>query len=220
MKILVLTWPRTASSWFCEHLSKLHNVINYGEIVDTTFHDTLDSKMIDDLRSDGTEDIYRDIKQKQDELPAHLYGLYRNKLNMQLSKTTSGIFKLMRLQNVVTAPDQVPEAYRPYQRTLLDNHLASADKVYVLLRRNTHDQVKSGMCANFFNHWGINTLSNQAINITVSKQEYDEKYERTLRNNQRLIKYANQINAEIVYTEDVVQADYNRYPQQYNFIIK
>lgn len=220
MKILVLTSPRTASSWFCKHLSKLHNVINYSEIVDNTLHDTFDKTLTDDLGSDGLEDLYKDIKQKQNDLPAHLYGLYRNKLNMQLSKTTSGIFKLMRLQNVAICPEQVPKEYQQLQRTLLDNHLASADKVYVLIRRDTNAQVKSGMCANFFNHWGINLLSERTINITVSQQDYDEKYQFTLEKNKRLIQYANQINAEIVYTEDIVQSDFNRYPQQYNFIIK
>ena len=110
---------------------------------------------------------------------------------------------------------------------ILNTLLAKSDKTYFLIRKDIDAQVKSILCArhlNPSNPWDPRSYdrtidSGETIDIHIKESEVETYKEKFTFMNNVIINYSKVFKAELKYTEDIVEDDYNPYKQKYNLII-
>lgn len=137
--------------------------------------------------------------------------LLNNIVNDYINKD-SGVFNL-KLGNWLASPDW------DNKQQQLHNFISSADKIIYLYRKNKEAQIKSLICAEHTSNWFNGVMRDEAINISLTRKQYnfyEEKYAKFM---EQLIDCQFKFPGVTQYSENIILGNEQPYKQLYNVAI-
>ena len=140
---------------------------------------------------------------------SHLSVHLVSKLTNELIEKDSGVFKVM------LATYNGANNYPTKNQQLLQL-CASADKIYYLHRHDHQAQLRSAIIAGLLDNWHNTVLSDDIINVNVTHDLYNATKDAQTACFKQIEDFKSIVPGETVYTEDIIQHNYEPYKQKYN----